>query len=101
MNLYLFTERLIKTAEEKKEVKKEEVSYGERAKRALPYLLGMGTGSVASMVLKNQIAKINNPAILQGIRYGTPFVTALAMGSLYPKLKKHFEEDVYQGKKHV
>ena len=51
MNLYLFTEKLIKIAEEKKEVKNE-VSYGERALRAVPYLVGMGTGSVASMVLK-------------------------------------------------
>lgn len=87
-----------KTAEEGKK-DKEEVSYGERAKRAVPYLLGMGTGSVASMVLKNQLKNVRNPAVIKGIQYGTPFVTALAMGSLYPKLKKQFEEDVYQGKK--
>lgn len=87
-----------KTAEEKKEVKNE-ASYGERALRAIPYLVGMGTGSVASMVLKNQLKNVCNPTVIKGIQYGTPFVTALAMGSLYPKLKKQFEEDVYQGKK--
>jgi len=101
MNLYLFTDTLIKTAEEKA---KEEVSYGERAKRAIPYIIGMGGAGVASKVITQQLKKIDaktprGKTALNTIRYATPFITALAMGSLFPKIKKQFEDDVYLGKK--
>lgn len=85
-----------KTAEEKA---KEEVSYGERAKRAIPYIIGMGAGGVATSVLKTQLKGIKNKALLKGIQYGVPAVTALTLGSVFPKIKKQFEDDVYLGKK--
>ena len=96
MNLYLFTDTLIKTAEEKA---KEEVSYGERAKRAIPYIIGMGAGGVASSVLKTQLKGVKNKTLLKGIQYGVPAITALTLGSVFPKIKKQFEDDVYLGKK--
>jgi hypothetical protein len=85
-----------KTAEEKA---KEEVSYGERAKRAIPYIIGMGAGGVASSILKTQLKGVKNKALLKGIQYGVPAITALTLGSVFPKIKKQFEDDVYLGKK--
>lgn len=85
-----------KTAEEKV---KEEVSYGERAKRAIPYIIGMGAGGVASSILKTQLKGVKNKAVLKGIQYGVPAITALTLGSVFPKIKKQFEDDVYLGKK--
>lgn len=99
MNLCLFTEILIKEAEEKSQKKEEkEVSFGRRMGRAVPLILGMGTGAVAVGLAKENINKIKNPGIRMGLKWGIPAAAAAGAHFILPKVKKQIEEDIFQGK---
>lgn len=99
MDLFLFTNNVIKIAEEESE-EEEGVGYKERLKRALPFVLGAGVGSVGVSVLSQQIKKVKDPRIIKGLKYGIPAATAISAQLLIPKIKKQIENDIIKGKKY-
>lgn len=73
--------------------------FGEKLKKTIPWILGMGAGSVAADVLRKQLPQIKNPAIKNVAKIGAPVVGAALTYMLLPKLHDQFKQDVFGSSK--
>lgn len=93
-----FSRGLEKIAEKEKEK-----SLGNRFKESIPWILGMGAGSVAAEVLATQLREKSGPGKHQAIknvaRIALPLTGAVLMNTVIPQLQAKFRKSMMANEK--